>query len=73
MGGDICRTLRVFLLVTGPVTSPKYRMPMEPILVLLQAIAFVCLARNDFAARQRIIKFVLRHLMIYLKPSSLGE
>ena len=35
-----------FLLVTGPVTSPKYRMPMEPILVLLQAIAFVCLAER---------------------------
>ena len=35
-----------FLLITGPVTSPKYRMPMEPILVLLQAIAFVCLAER---------------------------
>ena len=35
-----------FLLVTGPVTSPKYRIPMEPILVLLQAIAVVCLAER---------------------------
>jgi hypothetical protein len=27
-----------FLLVNGPVASPKYRLPMEPVLIVLAAI-----------------------------------
>jgi hypothetical protein len=30
--------LAYFLLLSGPVASPKYRMPMEPVLIVLAAI-----------------------------------
>ena len=33
-----------FLLVNGPVASPKYRLPFEPILIVFQAVAIVWLA-----------------------------
>ena len=30
-----------FLLINGPVASPKYRLPFEPILIILQAVAII--------------------------------
>ena len=30
-----------FLLISGPITAPKYRLPFEPALIILQAIALV--------------------------------
>ncbi len=35
-----------FLLVNGPVASPKYRLPFEPVLILFQAFAIVWLWRR---------------------------
>ena len=32
-------TLAYFLMVNGPVATPKYRLPMEPVLIVLTAIA----------------------------------
>jgi hypothetical protein len=30
-----------FLLISGPITAPKYRLPFEPVLIILQAMALV--------------------------------
>jgi hypothetical protein len=30
-----------FLLISGPITAPKYRLPFEPVLIILQAMAVV--------------------------------
>ena len=30
-----------FLLISGPITAPKYRLPFEPLLIILQAMALV--------------------------------
>jgi hypothetical protein len=30
-----------FLLISGPIVSPKYRLPFEPGLIILQAMALV--------------------------------
>jgi hypothetical protein len=30
-----------FLLISGPITAPKYRLPFEPALIILQAMALV--------------------------------
>jgi hypothetical protein len=30
-----------FLLISGPITAPKYRLPLEPVLIILQAMALV--------------------------------
>ena len=30
-----------FLLISGPITAPKYRLPFEPVLIILQAMAMV--------------------------------
>jgi hypothetical protein len=30
--------LAYFLLISGPVATPKYRLPMEPVLIVLAAI-----------------------------------
>ena len=30
-----------FLLISGPITAPKYRLPFEPALIILQAMAIV--------------------------------
>lgn len=30
-----------FLLISGPITAPKYRLPFEPVLIILQALALV--------------------------------
>ncbi len=40
-----------FLLVTGPVTSPKYRLPIEPILIIAQAIAISTLVSRFWGDR----------------------
>ncbi len=32
-----------FLLISGPITAPKYRLPFEPVLIILQAMALVAL------------------------------
>jgi hypothetical protein len=32
-----------FLLITGPIGSPKYRLPMEPALIILAAVGFVAI------------------------------
>jgi hypothetical protein len=41
-----------FLLITGPVIGPKYRLPMEPFLTLFQAAGVVWLM--DRARRARL-------------------
>jgi hypothetical protein len=35
LGGGV---LAYFLLINGPVAAPKYRLPMEPVLIILCAI-----------------------------------
>lgn len=40
------------LLINGPVASPKYRLPIEPVLIILQAAAMVNLYHR-FRARRR--------------------
>jgi hypothetical protein len=30
-----------FLFISGPITAPKYRLPFEPVLIILQAMALV--------------------------------
>jgi hypothetical protein len=30
-----------FLLISGPITAPKYRLPFAPVLIILQAVALV--------------------------------
>ncbi len=35
-----------FLLLNGPVGGPKYRLPLEPVLILFQSVAIVELASN---------------------------
>jgi hypothetical protein len=50
--------LAYFLLVSGPVATPKYRLPMEPVLIVLAAIPLARLAERwsrDTAACARII------------------
>jgi hypothetical protein len=42
--------LAYFLLISGPIASPKYRMPMEPVLIVLAAIP---LARLSNVARMK--------------------
>jgi hypothetical protein len=42
--------LAYFLLLNGPVATPKYRLPMEPVLLVLAAIP---LARMTERRRQR--------------------
>jgi hypothetical protein len=39
-----------FLLVNGPVATPKYRLPMEPVLIVLVAIPLAWLYTRDHAA-----------------------
>jgi hypothetical protein len=48
LGGGV---LTYFLLLNGPVATPKYRMPMEPVLVVLAAIPLARLVeRRDKSA-----------------------
>jgi hypothetical protein len=42
-----------FLLVNGPIGSPKYRLPFEPVLILLTSLALVDLFGRVFGARPR--------------------
>src|SRR5262249_23611437 len=38
--------LAYFLLLSGPVATPKYRLPMEPVLIVLAAIPLAWLAQR---------------------------
>jgi hypothetical protein len=40
--------LAYFLLLSGPVATPKYRMPMEPVLIVLAAIPLASLSRTGW-------------------------
>jgi Dolichyl-phosphate-mannose-protein mannosyltransferase len=40
--------LAYFLLLSGPVASPKYRLPMEPVLIVLAAIPLARLSERNF-------------------------
>ena len=40
-----------FLLVSGPVGAPKYRLPYEPILIVFQAVAILALYKRFRSAR----------------------
>jgi hypothetical protein len=37
--------LTYFVLFNGPVIGPKYRLPMEPVLIVLAAISLAWLAK----------------------------
>ncbi|MEK9652307.1 MAG: glycosyltransferase family 39 protein [Betaproteobacteria bacterium] len=37
----LCLYLAYFLLISGPIGGPKYRIPIEPVLIILQAAGFV--------------------------------
>jgi len=47
--------LAYFLLLSGPVATPKYRLPMEPVLIVLAAIplAWVAQRRPRIGAARR--------------------
>ena len=50
-----------FLVIAGPVASPKYRLPIEPILIVAQAIAFSSLiSRIRVSDRLCILKGLAR-------------
>jgi hypothetical protein len=38
--------LAYFLLLSGPVAAPKYRLPMEPVLIVLAALPLARLAQR---------------------------
>jgi len=38
--------LAYFLLLSGPVATPKYRLPMEPVLIVLSAIPLASLGER---------------------------
>jgi hypothetical protein len=38
--------LAYFLLVSGPIATPKYRLPMEPVLIVLAAIPLARIAER---------------------------
>ena len=40
-----------FLLVNGPIGTPKYRLPFEPVLIVLQALALLSLFRRFIGPR----------------------
>lgn len=52
--GFAALTTLYFLLIMGPIGSPKYRLPFEPILIVLQSIAFVSLFRIWPSLRKRL-------------------
>jgi hypothetical protein len=39
--------LAYFLLLSGPVASPKYRLPIEPVLLVLGAIPLAAIADRN--------------------------
>ena len=45
--------LAYFLLLNGPVATPKYRLPMEPVLIVLAAIPLTRLAERVLPRRSR--------------------
>ena len=45
--------LAYFLLLNGPVATPKYRLPMEPVLIVLAAIPLARLAERILPRRSR--------------------
>jgi hypothetical protein len=46
--------LAYFVLLNGPVIGPKYRLPMEPILIVLAAIPLARVAERVRAARSKL-------------------
>jgi len=51
MGGDLCGWLAYFALLSGPVATPRYRLPMEPVLIVLAAIPLASVVRNMSISR----------------------
>jgi hypothetical protein len=47
--------LAYFLLLNGPVATPKYRLPMEPILIVLAAVPLARMAERALPRRSGII------------------
>jgi hypothetical protein len=49
--------LAYFLLLNGPVAAPKYRLPMEPVLIVLAAIPLAWLTerRSRYLIRSRML------------------
>jgi 4-amino-4-deoxy-L-arabinose transferase-like glycosyltransferase len=45
--------LAYFLLLSGPVAGPKYRLPLEPVLLILAALPLATLANRYVSARSR--------------------
>jgi hypothetical protein len=43
--------LAYFLLLNGPVATPKYRLPMEPVLIVLAAIPLARIAERFLPRR----------------------
>jgi len=47
VGGGLRRgVIAYFLLLNGPVATPKYRLPMEPVLIVLAAIPLAWMAQR---------------------------
>jgi 4-amino-4-deoxy-L-arabinose transferase-like glycosyltransferase len=44
-----------FLLITGPVTGPKYRLPIEPVLIVLTALPLARLLQRPQRMRSRML------------------
>jgi hypothetical protein len=49
--------LAYFLLLNGPVAAPKYRLPMQPVLIVLAAIPLAWLTerRSRYLIRSRML------------------
>ena len=47
--------LAYFLLITGPVTGPKYRLPIEPVLLMLTALPLARLVERRYLMRSRML------------------
>lgn len=43
-----------FLLINGPVGTPKYRLPFEPVLIVFQALALLALVRRFVGPRSSL-------------------
>jgi hypothetical protein len=44
-----CSVLAYFLLISGPVAAPKYRVPIEPVLDVLCAVALATMTGTKIA------------------------
>src|SRR5262249_19913702 len=47
--------LAYFLLLTGPVTGPKYRLPLEPVLIVLAALPLARLCDRSYLIRSKML------------------